>query len=96
MVEVTHWRRRRTTPGHTVEILETVQVTPDNLDAVARWCGGHVTTTDTGAAVAIRIGTSIIPARIGDHVVRITWPDATRTHYPMRARLLRDCYDKVD
>jgi hypothetical protein len=87
-VTVVRWRKR---PAE----LDAVQITADNIRAVAAWCHGTVITDQHGAPTAIRIRTALPIARIGEQVIEHTWPDGTKSYHWMPDHLLRWGYEPV-
>lgn len=73
--------RRR--PAH----IEAMQFTVETAEQVAAWCGGRIETSDDGTILWLRLGTSTIPARLGDWVARETCPTGIEPFgwYPIRA-----------
>ena len=82
------YRRR---PQH----VEAVQLTADNAEQVAAWCGGRLEHDGDGTLLWLRLGTSIVPARPGDWVARETCPVGVQPFgwFPIRSNFFDWAYE---
>jgi hypothetical protein len=69
-----------------------VQITTSNLADVAAWCHGRVATDSLGEPI-LYVGTSRIPARVGDYAVQDRLGDGTAAFYPHRAARFEHAYE---
>ena len=75
--------------------IEAMRLTPDDAERVAAWCGGRL--ERDGAVLWLQLGTSRIPARLGDWIAREVAPASVEPYgwYPIKSEFFDWAYEPV-